>query len=206
MDKSQLAKVKNIILKNKKKSQKYVRPDITLQDKISSDPSEVKKRLKDFEKIKREDYKYIKPGTFVRYLKKIVNGNYKYCHGGLLVVNAAPVYWVLKAKQRGQNILWSVQLGGDNMYYKKRRSDVPDRTMHDIYSAIKSGEYKLIKTTDLLRLLNQNGRRTTRIEMVGGGDESDGSDDEYNSDEDSSTLESDEDSNDERRMTVVELI
>lgn len=197
----QLNKVKNLILRNNKRKthKKYVRPALTLQDKISQDPAAVKKRLKGFKQIDKEDYKYVKPGTFIRYLKKIPNGKYKYCHGGLLIVNADPVYWVLKSKQRGKDILWSVQLQSDNIYYRKQISEMPEKTMQDIYNAIKSGEYKLIKTKDLMNLINNSGKGVQLI---------DESSESYtaNSDEESSTMESDDDSDDERRPTIVHLI
>ena len=219
---SQLNRVKNIFLKNKTKGnnrnnrnkrekREYVRPEVTLQDKISSDPVEVKKRLEDYETIQKPEYKYVQPGTCIRYLKKIANGNYKYCSGGTLVVNADPVYWILKSNLWGKDIVWSVQLKNENIYYKKKKSlDVSEKTMQEIYDAIKSGEYKLIKTTDLVTLLNKGGNRVQQMDKYVSGDSKSNSDEEssssYSESSESSTMESADDSDDERRPTIVHLV
>lgn len=223
MSNNELDRVKQILLRNKRKGRgqkgPYVRPEVTEQDRISQDPAEVKKKLKDFTIIEREDYSYVQPGTFVRYLKKLKNGRYKYCHGGMLIVNASPVYWVLKSTQRGKEILWSVQLQSDNIYYRKEMSEVTQKTMQEMYNAIKSGEYRLIKTEYLIKLINNQhsgghgngGYNVTKISNDDGNHYRESmlqecSDEDSDFSDESSTMESDDDSDEKRRPTYVQLV
>ena len=187
----------------------YIRPDVTLQDKISKDPAEIKKRLKDYQSIDRDDYKYVRPGTFIRYLKKISNNRVKYCHGGMLVINAYPAYWILKNKlSDGKVRMWSVQLQSDNIYYRKKIPDVPEKSIQEICQMILSGEYRLVKATDLVspqfhvKLMSANAH-TYDSSVYDSSTYNYGNSDE---DEESSTMESDDDSYDKRRQTVVELV
>jgi hypothetical protein len=209
--------IKKIALNSKKRRKKnvddngnYVRPDITEQDKISQSLSKIKKKLHDFEEIDSDNYAYIRPGTFIRYLKKLPNSRVKYCHGGMLVINAAPVYWVLKnTMTSGKNILWSVQLNGENIFYCKPGSALPENSIKEICEMVMSREYKLIKTELLLKLPkdmllkliddDETERVNTKIVKYENRD----SDSDSNSDEDSSTMNSDEDSDEYRRPTTV---
>jgi hypothetical protein len=213
--------IKKIALKSNNKRRKnvdekgnYVRPEVTEQDKISQSLSKIKKRLEDFEEIDMDNYSYIRPGTFIRYLKKLPNGRVKYCHGGMLAINAAPLYWVLKNKlTSGKSISWSVQLNGENMFYCKEGSALPENSIKEICEMVMSQEYKLIKTElllklpkdMLLKLIDDNDTERVNTKIIRGRNNSD----ESNSDEDdeSTTLDSEDDSDEARRpTTVVELI
>lgn len=213
--------IKKIALNSNKRRNKninekgeYVRPKVTEQDKISQSLAKIKKRLNGFEEIDTDNYAYIRPGTFIRYLKKLPEGRVKYCHGGMLVINAAPVYWVLKNRMStGKSILWSVQLNGDNIFFCKQGSALPENSIKEICEMVMSREYKLIKTElllklprdMLLKLIDDNDTERVNTKVMRYGFE----DDESNSDEDdeSSTMESDEDSDEYRRpTTIVELV
>lgn len=217
--------VKKIVLKTNKNSRRknvdadgnYVRPEITEQDRISQSLSKIKTRLKDFEEIDIDNYAYIRPGTFIRYLKKLPNGRVKYCHGGMLVINAAPVYWVLKNRMStGKSILWSVQLNGENMFYCKQGSALPENSIKEICEMVMSREYKLIKTEHLLKLpkemllklIDDDDTAQINTKMMrykddeSNSDES-GSDNDDESDSESTTMDSDEDSDEYRRPTTV---
>lgn len=212
VDKFFLQATKKIALnseRNRKRRQhangEYSRPKITLQDEISKDPAKIKERLKNYDSIDRDDYKYVQPGTFIRYLKKISNNRVKYCHGGMMVINGYPAYWILKNKlSDGKVRMWSVQLQGDNIYYRKKIPDIPEKSIQEICKMVLSGEYRLIKAVDLLK-------PEFSIKLLGKDDTHENTrrrnnEDSYNSDEESSTMDSDEDSYDQRRPTIVELI
>jgi len=208
--------------KNVDENGNYVRPEVTEQDKISQSLSKIKKRLVDFEEIDVDNYAYIRPGTFIRYLKKLPNDRVKYCHGGMMVINAAPDYWVLKNKMSsGKSILWSVQLNGENMFYCKKGSSLPENSIKEICEMVMSREYKLIKTELLLKLPRDmllkliddedTGKVNTKVIKCKNTSNSDEDSDStiMNSDEDSdsTTMDSDEDSDEYRRpTTVVQLV
>lgn len=189
--------------RNRSRTQKlsehqYTGPSVTTQDKISKDAKKIKEKLKDFEKIERDDYSFIAPGTFIRYLKKLPNNRIKYCHGGILIINASPSYWILKNRlPDGTPTTWSVQLQTDNIYYCKKHDDVPQKSLQEVCEMVLSGEYRLVKAS-LLSKMNPD----VLVKLVGREDEQQDSD-EDNSDEDSSTLESDEDSDEYRRPTTI---
>lgn len=135
----------------------YVRPEVTKQDEISSDPEQVKARFVGFTRITKDEYQYIKPGTYIRYLKALPDGKYQYCVGGRLYLNKSPDYWMLRNTIYGnRNRTWSVQLKSENIYYKRDNDieeQLPEEMINEIYKYIKSGEYRLIKTDDLKKLL-----------------------------------------------------
>ena len=200
----------------------YVRPELTEQDKISAQPEEVKKRFKDFDKIEKDDYQYVKPGTYIRYLKSLPNGQYKYCVGGYLHLNKSPDYWILKNSIYGnKNRTWSVQLKCNNIYYKKKGdtgANLPENTVNEIYKKIKSGEYRLIKVEHLEMLLkhyrdNTEGEGGVDFYIVTLKKIKSESDEDDNSDEDKSseTVEDSDEDEDVSKMvprpsTVVELV
>lgn len=175
----------------------YNRPGMTKQDKISQSVYSIKEKLEDYEQIDREDYPHIPPGTFIRYLKKLPNDRIKYCHGGLLAINAYPKYWILKNKTPdGTFKTWSVQLQNDNMYFCKKHDSVPEKSLQEICEMVMSGKYRLVKA-DLLSKLDPR----ILIELVGKEDEN--ANEDENSDEESSTMESDDDSDELRRGTTI---
>lgn len=226
MNNEHLERFKKIVAKNKNRyntknnkndTGEYKRPAVTNSDLISENPEELKKKLKDYIKIEPDEYEDIQIGTFIRYMKKLNNGRYKYCHGGFVTINKAPIYLILKAEGGRKKISWAVQLQSENIYYKKKEPEVSEKTIIDVYESIKSGEYKLIKTADLIKLINASGGadiyNISNNFIVGAVDtnedecedlSSTNSDDE----DDSSTMNSDDDSYNSgvRRQTHVELI
>lgn len=206
-----LSTIKKIALKansRKNRSKKnevysnYVRPNVTTQDKISENPKLIKEKLEGFVQIDRDDYKHIPPGTFIRYLKYLPGNRVKYCHGGVLAFNAAPVYWILSNKIPNEpKRCWSVQLQNNNIYYRKsENTQIPNQSIKEMCDMITSGEYRLIKTELLLKLPSN-----LLIKLL---DDSDAkkqnrASEQDNSDEDSTTLESDEDSDESRRPTTI---
>lgn len=174
----------------------YQRPNITKQDEISSDPEQVKARFVDFTRIDKEEYKFIKPGTYIRYMKALPNGKYQYCVGGYLQLNKFPDYWKLTNTIYGnRNRTWSVQLKSDNIYYKRNvEEQLPEQMVNEMYKNIKTGKYRLIKTTDLEQLLksvSENEKRNLSMTTHFNKNESDGEEENNENEKNSSTEGSD---------------
>ena len=186
-----------------KQESEYIRPPVTLQDKISEDPNMIKEKLVGYDQINRDNYEYIKPGTFIRYLRYLEGNRVKYCHGGILIVNAAPAYWILSNNTpERRTVSWSVQLQNSNIYYcKSEQKNIPEQSVQQMCDMILSGEYRLIKT-DLLLKLPPN-----ILTKIVNNNNSMFDSDEDNSDEESSSMCSDEDSDEYRRpTTIVQLV
>lgn len=82
----------------------YKRPNVTATDLLST--SDIKSRLKNFEKIKKNEIKNIKPYTRIQYFEVFADNKYRYKPGGSLLINKAPDYLVLTNGRKN----WSVQL------------------------------------------------------------------------------------------------
>lgn len=89
----------------------YVRPKVTAAEMLTAE--QIKERLKNYEKVQKDDLYKLVDGDKVRYFKVEGDGNFKYRPGGFVLVNSAPDYLVLT--NNGAN--WSVQLD-DNVIFK----------------------------------------------------------------------------------------
>lgn len=94
-------------------SDTYKRPKQTKQDKISLDDNLIEEKLVGFIKIFPQHYEEIQPGFWIKYITK----DGKYRSGGILKVNKAPEYFVLKSPY--QNKGWSIDLSKQESIYIK---------------------------------------------------------------------------------------
>ena len=92
---------------------KYNNSSLTQQQKISSDIEQIKQNLEGFQLSKDKDLKSISLGSWIKYISK--TGLYRV--GGVLTVNQAPVYFMLK--NPSINKTWSVDLSKNYIYIKK---------------------------------------------------------------------------------------
>ena len=90
----------------------YVRPKETIQDKISNNPEELNKKMEGYIQIYPENYKDIECGVWVKYITE----DKKYRSGGILKMNRAPDYFVLK--NSFNNISWTVNLDKNIIFIK----------------------------------------------------------------------------------------
>jgi len=67
---------------------------------------EIKDRLKNYERVDKEDADKIVPGTRVQYFEELKDGSLKYRPGGTMIVNKSPTYMVMS----NGRITWSIQL------------------------------------------------------------------------------------------------
>ena len=90
----------------------YKRPKITRQDEISRDPELIAKKLKGFIKIYPQHYEELHGGVWIKYL----TDDNKYRSGGVLKVNRAPEYFILRSPYTKKS--WSVSLTGKTIYMR----------------------------------------------------------------------------------------
>jgi len=93
-------------------SGEYKRPEVTIQDKISSDPELLQQKLKGFVQIFPEHYKDIECGIWIKYL----SSENKYRSGGVLKVNKAPKYFILRSPYLKKS--WSINLEDNTIFMK----------------------------------------------------------------------------------------
>ena len=111
----------------------YIRPKETSQDLISKDPQEIAKKLEGFIQIYPENYADIDCGIWIKY---ITSGN-KYRSGGILKINKAPDYFILKSPYN--NMSWSVGLDRNIIFMKggetKLNKLVEKNNLYKLYEA-----------------------------------------------------------------------
>jgi hypothetical protein len=90
----------------------YTRPEVTRQDEISSDPELMAEKLKGFIKIFPQHYEELHGGVWIKYLTE----DNKYRCGGVLKVNRAPEYFILRSPYTYKS--WSVSLAGKTIYMR----------------------------------------------------------------------------------------
>lgn len=137
---------------------KRLETTITMQDIISCSAEDIVKHLKGYEKIEEADYKFVKPNSVIRYLRKVGDDQYKLVKGGKMMSNNYPDYFMLKPVhnfQGGLNKPWSVQLKDGNILYKRTGSDIQYEAVEEMYLQIRSGKFRIIRT-DFLQYLIEN--------------------------------------------------
>jgi hypothetical protein len=73
---------------------------------IYADATEIREKLKNYNRIQSKDVINIPLGTRIKYVEVMPDGKYKYKPGGNIIVNKAPEYLVLTSNRKS----WSVQL------------------------------------------------------------------------------------------------
>jgi len=111
----------------------YVRPKETVQDKISNNPEELTKKMEGYIQIFPENYKDIECGIWVKYLTE----DNKYRSGGILKLNRAPDYFVIK--NSFNNVSWTVSLEKNKIFIKgtsiKLEKMVIKNNLYKLYTA-----------------------------------------------------------------------
>lgn len=91
----------------------YKNTGLTQQQKISSDINHIKQNLEGFQLAKDKNLESIPLGSWIKYISK--TGLYRV--GGVLTVNQAPTYFMLKNPSINKS--WSVDLTKNYIYIKK---------------------------------------------------------------------------------------
>ena len=121
----------------------YKKTNNTIQDSISSDINEIKKRLVGYIQIHPENFIDIDIGIWIKY----ITHEGKYRSGGVLIVNKAPAYFILKNPTK--NITWSVNLDNSTIFMKdigiKRDEMIEKNNLYRLYQA---GHIKILDTPD----------------------------------------------------------
>tara|TARA_B110000285_G_C14889645_1_gene497903 strand:+ start:215 stop:631 length:417 start_codon:yes stop_codon:yes gene_type:complete len=111
----------------------YVRPKETVQDKISNNPEELTKKMEGYIQIYPENYKDIECGIWIKYLTE----DNKYRSGGILKINKAPEYFVIK--NSFNNVSWTVSLEKNKIFIKgtsnKLEKMVIKNNLYKLYTA-----------------------------------------------------------------------
>ena len=94
----------------------YNNSSLTQQQKISSDINQIKQNLEGFKLAKDKELESISLGSWIKYISK--TGLYRV--GGVLTVNQAPTYFMLKNPSINKS--WSVDLTKNYIYIKKDNS------------------------------------------------------------------------------------
>ena len=119
----------------------YEKTSNTTQDYISSDINEIKKRLVGYIQIHPENFIDIDIGIWIKY----ITHEGKYRSGGVLIVNKAPSYFILKNPKK--NITWSVNLDNCTIFMKdiglKRDEMIEKNNLYRLYQA---GHIKILET------------------------------------------------------------
>ena len=112
---------------------KYVKPNVTQQDRINSNANEIKSRLNDCVQIHPDNFKDIDIGIWIKY----ITAEGKYRSGGILICNKAPEYFVLKNPRN--EITWSVNLNNCSIFMKdigaKRDEMIEKNNLYRLYQA-----------------------------------------------------------------------
>jgi len=114
-------------------STEYKRPKETAQDIISKNPEAISKKLEGFVQIHPENHGDIECGVWIKYITQ----DNKYRSGGLLKINKAPDYFILKSPYN--NISWSVGLDRNIIFMRgqdtKLSKMVEKNNLYKLYEA-----------------------------------------------------------------------
>ena len=99
-------------MNNEKLDDGYVRPKKTKQDEISENPELIEEKLKGFIMIYPQHFKEIECGVWIKY----ITADNKYRSGGVLKINKAPDYFILKSPYNKKS--WSVTLRDNTIYMR----------------------------------------------------------------------------------------
>lgn len=119
----------------------YQRDSITQQDLISNDIHLFNQKMKNFVQIHAENYEDIDTGVWIRY----ISDEGKYRSGGILVVNNAPTYFILKNPFK--NLCWSVNLD-KNIIFMKNINNARERMIqkNNLFRLYEEGLIEILDT------------------------------------------------------------
>jgi len=104
---------------------KYIRPEKTATDLLS--PEEIEMRLKNYEQVDINDIEKLSNPTRIQYFE-IIDDNYRYRQGGILIINKYPDYLVLEGKNAKT---FCVQIK-NHVFYKEKDYDKLKKEFEDI--------------------------------------------------------------------------
>lgn len=124
---------------NKNNNNNYVRPEVTKNDIITNSPELLHKNLKHYVEIHPDNYIDIDTGIWIRY----ITNEGKYRSGGILKVNKAPEYFILKNPYCDFN--WSITLD-KNIIFMKNINNEKDRMIqkNNLYRLYEAGLVKIL--------------------------------------------------------------
>ena len=122
------------------KSNKYIRPSITEHDIITHNIDLFQEKLIGYVQIHDENYEDIDIGIWVKYISQ----DGKYRSGGILIINKAPLYFILK--NPFNNISWSVNLS-ENIIFMKNISNNRSKMIekNNLYKLYEAGMIKIVE-------------------------------------------------------------
>ena len=126
--------------KNELLSHDYKRPEKTQQDIISENPELIKQKLKGFIMIYPQHYKELDCGVWIKYL----TDDNKYRSGGVLKINGAPDYFILKSPYNKKS--WSVTLSDKTIFMRAEQGRLDK--MVEKNNLFKLYEAGLVKISD----------------------------------------------------------
>ena len=132
----------NINYQNTKISESsgYIRPKETAQDLISKNPEEIAKKLDGFVQIHPENYGDIECGVWIKYITQ----DKKYRSGGLLKINKAPDYFILKSPYN--NISWSVGLDRNIIFMRGQETKLTKMVeKNNLYKLYEAGLIQIVE-------------------------------------------------------------
>ncbi len=124
----------------------------TRLDEISKDDEEITKRLKNFDKISKEELSDIEIGTFIRYIR-YKDKEWKFRTGGILSFNGYPEYFCIKFRMK--NGIWkphNINITEDVIFFKKKKVDYDEKEVKILLQALQTGYLKLVRSEDLKKL------------------------------------------------------
>ena len=122
------------------KSNKYIRPSITEHDIITQNIDLFQEKLIGYVQIHDEHYENIEIGIWIKYISQ----DGKYRSGGILIINKAPLYFILK--NPFNNISWSVNLS-ENIIFMKNISNNRSKMIekNNLYKLYEAGMIKIVE-------------------------------------------------------------
>ena len=122
------------------KSNKYIRPSITEHDIITQNIDLFQEKLIGYVQIYDEHYENIDIGIWIKYISQ----DGKYRSGGILIINKAPLYFILK--NPFNNISWSVNLS-ENIIFMKNISNNRTKMIekNNLYKLYEAGMIKIVE-------------------------------------------------------------
>tara|TARA_Y100000022_G_scaffold164988_1_gene149131 strand:+ start:144 stop:539 length:396 start_codon:yes stop_codon:yes gene_type:complete len=118
---------------------RYIKPDITEQDRVNNDINRIKESLQNCTQIHPENYEDLEPGVWIKY----ITYDNKFRNGGVLIYNKAPKYLVLKNVYN--KFTWSVNLER-NIIFMRDKNDSSRKMIekNNLYKLYQAGLVKIL--------------------------------------------------------------
>lgn len=124
----------------------------TRLDEISRSDEELRKHLKNFERIPDDELCNVTIGTFLKYLR-YTEGVWKLRTGGIVKFNGYPQYFCISF--RYSNGKWkphNINLSKDVIFFRAKKLEYDEKEIKILLDSLKCGMLRLIKSEDLQKL------------------------------------------------------